>query len=332
MPINRFGKKTILVGASILWFALLGNVFAEESESSERVNKTYQLVDNIELTSAVKIDYDKPRIVIKAVYPILTSFDLNENAEKCNALINAIIDKIKAEFKQEVIQNQLVGKDIPQSARKSDLYIDFAASYLLSGKHPILSLRFSFQGNVLGQVHPYHKHETLNFDLQSGEVLSLADLFKPARRPERSEGSRDSAEIATSPTAPRNEYLQIFSDYSREVLSKKQLSSKEMIRQGTEAKSENFKHWNLKPNGILITFDEYQVGPYVDGAQTVLIPFAYLKEFLSENSPIMGCVTHKIRCLSSNFLTGGFIDEAANSTIRRIDTQHGSFNPILSKR
>lgn len=286
---------------------------ADSDDSPKSKIKVYHLGDNVELTSAVKFQYARPRIVIKTVAPELYSEAQNENINESvvefNELISEILTKKIDQFKTEVVQNQPKDKTLSAAALKNDLYTDFAASYIQSGKLPIISIRFNFQGNIAGQTRAYHHHDTLNFDLQNQEELELADLFKAD-----------------------SDYLAVIAAYTKTVLNKRQFSNKNLVEQGTAPTVDNFKHWNIKPNGILFTFDENQVAPYIDGAQTVLVPYNVVSELISEDSPIAGCVKHKTRCSQSNLLTGGFIDEASNQRSRSVDPRHGLFNPALSQR
>jgi hypothetical protein len=154
-------------------------------------------------------------------------------------------------------------------------------------------------------AHPYHHHFVLNYDLNNNEKINLDDLFSPDA-----------------------DYLPVLSSYTSSVLNRR-LRDKQMIADGTAPKPENFKNWNIKPNGLLFTFDEYQVAPYVNGAQTVLVPYSILKKMIDPDSLIANCVTNKKRCSRSNVLTGGFIDEAIN--LRAINPHHRLFSPTLSK-
>lgn len=297
-------------------FFCIPSVMAAENADEDSPNsksKVYHLGENVELTSAVKFQYARPRIVIKTVFPELFSEaqneGINESVIEFNELISELLAAKIEQFKNEVVQNQPTDKNLPKIALKNDLYTDFAASYVQSGKLPIISVRFNFQGNIAGQARAYHHHDTLNFDLKNQEELELADLFKPD-----------------------SQYLLVISAYTKEVLNKRQFSNKDLVEQGTAPTLENFKHWNIKPNGILFTFDENQVAPYIDGAQTVLVPFTVLSDLIGDDSPIAGCIKHKSRCSQSNLLTGGFIDEASNHRSRRVDPLHGLFNPALSQR
>src|SRR5262249_27493363 len=146
------------------------------------------------------------------------------------------------------------------AGKNNNLYIDYDASVIKSGSEHIISVRFSLQAYIVGMAHPLHYHRVLNYAIEEGKEINLSDLF-----------------------APNANYLQVFSDYCRQVLDKR-LANKDMVAQGTLPTLQNYKNWNIKPNGLLITFDEYQVAPYVNGAQMVLIPFTALKDILATES------------------------------------------------
>jgi hypothetical protein len=38
----------------------------------------------------------------------------------------------------------------------------------------------------------------------------------------------------------------------------------------------NYRNWNITPDGLLITFDEYQVAPYAAGPQEIEVPYIAL--------------------------------------------------------
>ena len=185
--------------------------------------------------------------------------------------------------------------------KKNNLYLDYAASVITSGDHHLISLRFSIQSYIAGMAHPTHHHRVINYDLDAGDVIELNDLFQ--------------ANV---------DYLNVISHYVSQVLSR-HLSNQAMLTIGIAPQAENFKNWNIKPNGILFTFDEYQVAPYAEGMQTVLVPYAILKPLMSADSPLLNCVRHPKRCRNSNLLTGGFIDTVIN-------LRHRTLNPIFSKK
>jgi hypothetical protein len=267
----------------------------------------YHIYNDIDLISQTNISYAKPRIILRAIYPELQKsnesgdIDQNNSVQNFNAAVTNLIKEEAAIYKTKVQEHQPYQSTLAKADIKNDLNIDYDASVVNVNKHRLISVRFSIQGYISGTEHPYHYHRVLNYDLDTDEKIELADLFK-----------LDS------------DYLNILSEYARKGLSRK-LSNKEMMRTGTEPTIENFKNWNLKPDGLLITFDEYKVAPYVEGTQIVNIPYSALKKYVSTETPLGNCLQHKSKCVRYNLLTGGFVDQAVN-------TKHRRFYPILSQR
>lgn len=296
--------KTVLILSILSGCLAITNAFADDladDNSASDDMQYYHIYDDIDLVSTLKIEYAKPRIVIKKVYPQLQGDNENENeiTTKFNNLIIEAMQKEIDTYKNQLMSRIAVQQKIPKTEIKNEFYVDYDSSTLYSGHNRIISVRLSFSGVIAGLAHPYHYHRVLNFNLDTGNVIQLSDLFKPEEN-----------------------YLSTLSNYTSHFLLKR-LPNKEMILAGTKPTPENYQNWNLKPHGIVLTFDEYQVAPYVEGAQTVLIPYSALKTILSSESPIASCITHRSRCTSNNLLTGGFMDEAVNVSHRRL-------NPMLS--
>jgi hypothetical protein len=115
----------------------------------------------------------------------------------------------------------------------------------------------------LGGAHPNTAYYSLNYDLTEGRSLALADLFKPG-----------------------SAYLEKLSTYCL-----KTLRSREDVRlfgekAGTAPEAQNYTVWNVTPDGLLITFNEYQVAVYAAGPQLVLVPYARLKDFIDPGGPL----------------------------------------------
>jgi hypothetical protein len=248
---------------------------------------TYNLYDDVDLVSTLKFQYGKPRLVIKSVYPQLASDTDNDGVNNFNDMVTQLVQTEISSFEDNIKMNSPTQKVATKSKGNNNLYIDYDTSYLRANKdHHIVSVRFSTQGYINNLAHPYHNHHVINYNINTAQTIELADLFQP-----------------------NSNYLETLSGYCSQVLNKR-LSNKEMISNGTAPTPENYAIWNIKANGILITFDEYKVAPYIDGAQTVLVPYSFLADIIAPESAIAPCINHKKRCASNNLLTGGFIDEA----------------------
>lgn len=261
-------------------------VHAADEDAGLEDNMTYHLYDDIDLVSTLKFDYGKPRIVIKSVYPQLASETEHDSVSVFNGLAKQMVNDAIIDYRNKVKSNESVQKTLPKDKITNNFYIDYNTAFLRVKKQRILSVRMSFQGYVAGMAHDFHRHASLNFDLTDNHPLTLSELF-----------------------LPESDYLGTISELAREQLSRR-LKDHQMVIQGTEPTAENFAVWNLKPNGILFTFEEYQVAPYVYGAQTVLIPYTAIANILAPSSQLTYCIEHSARCNNNSVLTGGFIDEA----------------------
>lgn len=252
----------------------------------------YHAYDGIDIVSTLKFQYDKPRVVIKSVFPQLESDYLSDSLEVFNRIVTDFIVQQVNEFKFRVAENKN-----SDTEHKNNFYIDYDSSTIKSNDDHIISVRFSMQGSIAGVAHPYHYHRVINYNLDTQQQINLADLFNPD-----------------------SDYLNVIANYVRAKLEH-HFGNKEMIAQGTAPTFENYLNWNIKPNGLIFTFDENQVAPYVYGAQSVFVPFSLLKPLMSVDSPIIGCIKHKWKCKQHNLLTGGFLEEANATSVKTQDLQ-----------
>lgn len=151
--------------------------------------------------------------------------------------------------------------------------VDYDVDIVKPKSGTIVSVRLTFEGMQAGRAHPYHNNRVVNFDLQTGKIISLNDLFKK-----------------------NSNFLKLFAAYASKTLNQKLKQDNWMVQQGTKADVKNFKNWNLQADSILITFDEYQVAPYVYGAQEVEVPYSELKRVLSAKAPIADCAKDPKSC------------------------------------
>jgi hypothetical protein len=106
-----------------------------------------------------------------------------------------------------------------------------------------------------GAAHPLPYSETLTYDVANERVLQLEDLFQPG-----------------------SDYLTVLSQKSIADLQSRGLTGGES---GAEPLPENYRNWNLSPEGLEIVFDPYQVAPYAAGYQIIVIPWAELSDILA---------------------------------------------------
>jgi hypothetical protein len=126
----------------------------------------------------------------------------------------------------------------------------------------IFSFKFDFSFYSSGAAHPGRYSITVNYDLGQGKELALADLFLPSAN-----------------------YLEAISKYCIAELSKQPFFDGP-FSEGAQPTPENYRNWNITPNGLMITFDEYQVGPYAAGPQQVVVPYSELKALINPQGPL----------------------------------------------
>lgn len=205
-------------------------------------------------------------------YPQIVGSDLPASAQLFNKAASDMANEEVQQFKKYVIADMPHMQTLPDDVKHNSLSIDYDIAVVKPANQTDISVRYSYEGSQAGRAHPYHKYSVLNFDLTNGKVLELADLFKP-----------------------KANFLKFMASYASEKLTAK-LEDKWMITEGTKPIAKNFKHWNLESDGILITFPEYQVAPYVYGAQEISIPYEKMKDIIAPDAPLFSCAQNTKGC------------------------------------
>ncbi len=116
----------------------------------------------------------------------------------------------------------------------------------------LMSLRLTHDVMAAGQMHPIAYYETINYDFGKQRPLRARDVLKRG-------------------------YLQALSTYSRKWLRETyEIRDDSLLMEGTGAHARNFPNWNIVPDGILISFEDYQVGPHSFGQPELIVPYSVL--------------------------------------------------------
>lgn len=265
----------------ICTFLLINLAYADNVVAPAPAAADEQTVD---VTSDLKIvavqkheENAEPAYEIDTNYPQLTG-KLSPAAENFNRSVLKLVEGSVQQFKNYVKSDQIHMQTLPEAQRQNSLQIDYDVDVIAPANHPVISVRLNIEGMQAGRAHPYHAHQVLNFDLQKNKALALSDLFKP-----------------------RTNYLGLLAKFCDAKLNNS-LQDKWMVKEGTAPAEKNYKNWNIEADGILITFDEYQVAPYADGVQEVEIPFSVLhsEKTLAKNSVLAPCVADAYSCIVDN--------------------------------
>jgi len=280
-------KKLILILTTLI---VTSPIFADENEEitivadtvpayAAHANPNKAVPDNeaIFINSDLKIipvtqhsDDLQLHYSMDVTYPQISGDPLSAAAQQFN---QQILDKVNAQvtqFKTSVAKDAEHMKTLPEEVQRNTFKLDYDLDVVHPDHLSFISVRLSTESMQAGRAHPFHSHDVLNYDLTHGKELVLKDLFKS-----------------------HADYLQTIAKFSHQQLNQTlQERDQWMIAEGTKPNEKNYKNWNLEEDALLITFDEYQVAPYVYGAQEVEIPYSALEQLLAPKSAILSSI-HK---------------------------------------
>ena len=194
-----------------------------------------------------------PDYKITTQTPKLTGSD-DPRVQALNKETSDLVQSVIADYKKNLAQ-------MPATPITASSTFDVQYKSLLPAGNTV-SIKFDTEGYVAGMVHPYHLSYSLNYDLAKGKDIALSDLFLPG-----------------------TDYLGAISKYCATQLNTRDINFKD-FSQGADPTADNYKNWNITPDGLMITFDEYQVAAYVAGPQTVTVPYGELKSLIDPNGPL----------------------------------------------
>lgn len=154
-------------------------------------------------------------------------------------------------------------EDLSYYQKRPDVFNSVGLTYeVLLATDDLLSIYFDGYSYGIGAAHSVQFSFTVNYDLKSGKLLKLADIFKP-----------------------NINHLQFISQYCMSELTKRH--GEYIWKEALTAKAKNYQSWNITKEGITINFDACAVVACAGGEQEVKIPFATLKDMLNLNSPVI---------------------------------------------
>jgi hypothetical protein len=199
----------------------------------------------------------KLRYTVKARYPQALGAGRDQRLTKLNQELRRFITKEVRGFTTDfqAPEERMFGVG---SSFDSRYQVEFATNDLVS-------IGFIINTYFEGAIHGNYNIIVFNYDLTSGKTLKLADLFKP-----------------------NSSYLKPISDYAVKSLRKELTADPEFdwIQSGAGPEEKNYQSWNVKREGLEVTFNPYQVASYAEGPQTVVIPYSVLKDVIDPKGPL----------------------------------------------
>lgn len=215
---------------------------------------------NLPLSQQVKVspmpfeeNGETPVYTITADIPTIIGVD-DPRVKAFNDLTYGIFQLFTGEFRDAMTE-------MPATPITTGSSLDMRYT-LVSPPGEIISIKYLVTGYSDGAAQPFHNVRTFSFNIETGQSLSITQLFLPDAN-----------------------YLQAFSDYCKAKLSTRNIGF-EAFAFGADPLDENYKNWNITADGLLITFDEYQVAPYAAGPQEVTIPYSVLKDIIAPQGPL----------------------------------------------
>jgi hypothetical protein len=194
-----------------------------------------------------------PLYTLAALVPFLTGSD-DPRVQQFNQEAAALVQLEVDNFKQSMTEapNPPVGNGSSFDLKYS----------LISPWGDILSLKFDIYTYFDGAAHPGQSSKTLTYNLAMGQHVDLAQLFLPG-----------------------TDYLQVLADYCKTDLAGRDIMF-DAFQTGADPLPDNYRNWNFSSDGVVITFDTYQVAPGAAGPQIVTIPYANLQAIIDPNGPL----------------------------------------------
>jgi len=236
---------------------------AQEISTQENENLTQEkqndAIFNNEV-SEIEINQETDQYIIDVVYPETNGFT------KLNQYIEKTINDDIQNFKEEISNEEWYDQDIEDIDMRHGYYSRFEVIAFTPKLFSVKLYNSTYYG---GAAHPMSYTDVINYDLINNKEFELSDLFI--------DGS---------------DYITYLSEYCIDDLNFNMyqetdgMGYNDWIEEGASPDEVNFLAFNLAPEGILITFDPYQVAAYAAGPQEVLIPYSELQEILRDDLPL----------------------------------------------
>ncbi len=226
------------------------------SQTMKVVNKSFSENDK-KLNYYITADYPQADFGPEALMGVRgISDDLNNG-------IDTIVNNIISGFKNSVSE---MTNHTAMNGLGSSLEIKGDASVIAG---TIFSAQIKEFSAVIGMAHPNTIITSYNYCITSGGLLTdISGLF-----------------------LHQSDYLKYISDYCKMDLKMNAerngyTNINEMIETGASPDVKNFSVWNLSEDMLNITFNAYQVAPYVFGIQSVSIPLSNMTNMINPEGPL----------------------------------------------
>jgi hypothetical protein len=166
-----------------------------------------------------------------------------------NSFVRERMEGILRRFREDVVY----GPDVDDQRELMPIHFELTSSFAIALLHSnLVSIRFTIH-SFAGGAHGSTKTEPVN---------AILDPFTPLRLP--------------SIFCDLSKGIEALSRFSIDFLlkSKRYPHNEAWVKAGAGPKPSNFQNFNLTSEGLLVTFDEYQIDCYAVGRSEVLVPYS----------------------------------------------------------
>lgn len=211
-------------------------------------------------TKTISEDGTAPRYSIAAQYPVMKGLRNNSAQDALNSMLSKWVLNRITQFRTDLdaMESPNATSRLPGDNRISVTY-----SLKVKTDH-ILGIAWDVYQQFAGAAHPSEVLNVMVYDLDTGRQLMLADVFIPG-----------------SP------YLKRLSQFCTQQLTVAAANSGyPLFEEGLRPIPKNFENFLLRPEGLYIVFNPYQVAPYVAGVQEVTVPYTVVADLLQPGGPV----------------------------------------------
>jgi len=220
--------------------------------STQFFAQDYRIAHKLISDKSVKLKYE-----FSISFPVIKDF--KDNITSMN-LYNRFITT-KAESIRDTFNLWMRDWDTTSISEMRSYYE--AGDSVFYASNSLISVLFYENWYFSGAAHPNNSNFSVNYDLENHRELGLNDLLQPG-------WENKISEICI-----------------REITKQKQewgIEPSEWLTEGAGPRAENFKVYNTAKSGLIITFQTYQVGSYVEGPSEVFIDYEEIKSLIKPGS------------------------------------------------
>jgi hypothetical protein len=229
----------------------------------ELVEQRFNLGDGLKIASKEqRVDAKAEKVGIVTAHPQLSGG--GPRVENFNKTMNDFVGQRVAGFRKELQPENKSARPAADSGRPAGtLDVSYKVLYADRNLVSLIYTTYTYTGGAHGNA----ASASFNYDLKNGKMLTLADLF-----------------------TPNSGYLTTIAEHCINAIKQRNISDEKWIRGGAGPDRKNYLNWNIVPQGLLITFDAYQVAAYAAGPQEVVVPYSALKEMIKPGGPLAAFV------------------------------------------